>query len=505
MHWKSPAITSCSILIALILTACGGDGAAGPEPEPGITVIAGGDVIDTVETQPLQALIVEVRDSRGVLRPGVVVRFEAQRVVHPHGYELPGVFVCALTVPTCPAFGPVFHADTTDEHGRAQASVRLGWAAGRAVVRLTVPELAMVDSVEFTVLPGEAAAVDVAMGDTVLDIGATTTMHGSVTDRFGNQRTEVVTFDVGTGTAVTVNPATGLVNAVAMGAQLVFARFGEVADSIVVRVLPTARLVVWNPAAAEIRLVNIDGTNVRTIITGVGSDFGTFPRFDGTRQRVTVHTSGESARGLPTTIVVSDTSTSAQRQIPPSAGFTLILAVRQLGDGTVLVVGYRTAELIDGALWRVASDNQVTLVANLPGLYQRYGGADISHDGTRVAYIALDQLHVLTVATGQTDVLEPVARSPRFSSQGDRLAYLVPPNIYVNDGIPTVINLDRTGRRAIASSTFSPGLAWSPDGVYVVGRHSESRRIRLIRVSDGTDMWLELSTAYEDYHQPDWR
>jgi hypothetical protein len=70
-----------------------------------------------------------------------------------------------------------------------------------------------------------------------------------------------------------------------------------------------------------------------------------------------------------------------------------------------------------------------------------------------------------------------------------------------------VSNADGGGRRATGTASFSPGIAWSPDGTYIIGRSSESG-LRLVRVSDGANVLLRFSSATgccHDYFQPDWR
>ena len=483
----------------------------------------GADVTDTIDAQPLQALVVEVRGLEGKLASGAIVRFEAQPPADTSRRYEPAIYVCALTAPTCGLGGgygyTAFTVDTADAKGQAKAIVRLGRVAGRAVVRLSVPELGLVDSATFTVTPGAPAKVLALAADTALDVGATAKLSGRVVDRYGNLRPEVPTLSAGAGTAVTVDGATGIVTGRDMGTQWVFARYAALADSTSVRVVPTGRLVVWDAWQQVVRLVNLNGSDVSTIVSQVHSDLGVFPRFDATRRHVTLHTGDVSHGGQPSTVVVVDTTGVSRRDIGPASGFTTIVAVRQLADGTLLVVGRRDVDASStvNGLWLVDAGNTVTLLAALPGMALSYGGADVSHDGTRVAYLAdgpslTFELRVLTVSSGAITVLEPNARSPRWSSQGDRVAYLVPSGVFSGDnhGVAVVTNADGTGRRDLGSAEFSPGLAWSPDGKYLVGRSSRYfyPYLRLLRVSDGASVELRFISPerhYEDYYQPDWR
>lgn len=490
--------------ITVVLTACG-DSTGPSSNEPGVRVIAGAGVKDTIEAQPIQALVVEVKGAGGKVVSGAVVRFEAQPSTDPNRPYDPAISVCALTAPQC-NYSP-FVTDTTDRSGRAKAVVRLGRVAGKATVRVSVPVLGVEDSATYTVTPGAPNLVVLSPRDTILDIGGTATIQGSLTDRYGNPRTEVPTISAGAGSTITVDAASKTVTARDMGTQWVYARYATASDSAIVRVVPQGRLVVWSPGLATVRLVDINGKNEQNIITGVQSDYGVFPRFDLTRQRITMHTGTAYYGGPSNDAIVIDTTRAVRRDIP---GIDYILAVRQTNDGNVMVVGTRNSDPWF-FLFRVTADNTVTVVAPMPAFGATYGGADISYDGNRVAYIAGGALNVLDVSTGVTTKLDDYAQSPRWSVQGDRLAYLdsrACSNGY--DGALTVINADGSGRSRLANYCYSPGLAWSPDEKYVIGRSSQSYYevgLRIVRVSDGAQVVARFMSGLSqmDYYQPDWR
>jgi hypothetical protein len=74
------------VLVAILVSSCGGDGPAALIPQPGITVVASPTTSDTVQANPVQALILVVADSTGAPAAGVVVRLEGARSSAPrHG------------------------------------------------------------------------------------------------------------------------------------------------------------------------------------------------------------------------------------------------------------------------------------------------------------------------------------------------------------------------------------------------------------------------------------
>lgn len=507
------ARVACSISLILLLANCG-DNPAGPGGnKPGVRAVAGAGITDTVDAQPLQALVVEVRGQDGALVSGVVVRFEPKPVdeTQPY-YSEPTMRVCPLSAPTCGGYGGGLATDTTDARGRAKVTVQMGRVIGPGVVRLTVPEFGLADSATYTITAGAPAAVRAVTADTTLDIGGTMTVSGNVVDRYGNPRTEKTTLSAGPGSAITLNASTGAVTALDMGTQWVLMRYNALVDSARIRVLPPGRLLLWSSPEQAVRLVNINGSAERTIVTNVASDYGAFPQFDATRQHITLHAGSQSYGGPSNTLIVIDTTGASRRDI---IGFSSIIVTRYLADGTILVVGLSSTDNSHPgySLWRVATDNTITFVAALPGFGGTYGGVDVSHDGTRVAYLATSsspsELRLLDVASGSTTVLDVNANSPRWSAQDDRILYLsTPSGYYNNDGVATVINTNGSARKVLGNALFSPGMAWSPDGKYIVGRATDYSGMRLVRISDGAAVSLTFpvgTSCCHDYYQPDWR
>ena len=72
------------------------------------------------------------------------------------------------------------------------------------------------------------------------------------------------------------------------------------------------------------------------------------------------------------------------------------------------------------------------------------------------------------------------------------------------DGVVTLVNADGSGRQALTPDAYSPGLAWSPDGEWVLGRRGApgDARLVLVRVRDRLTLPLRFSL---DLYQPSWR
>jgi len=500
--------------LVFFFASCGGATEPPPPPPPeppagtpGLTIVVGAGVTDTVDAEPVQALVVEVRDAQGKIVLGAPVRFQSRPPSDPTRQSEGAVFVCALTATTCA--GSQFVADTTDISGRAQALIRLGTVPGKAIILVTVPERGLADSATFTVTVGAPARILVSPQDTTIDIGSSVTIQAVAADRHSNTRSEVPTLSTGAGSAATVDAASNVVTGVDMGTQAVYARLGALTDSAVMRVRPTGRLLVWLPTLALVRLMDINGKAQLTVVGNVGSDYGAFPRFGPNRQGITLHSAMSSYVGPSRDAIVVDTTGNPRRDI---SGFSNIIAVRQTDDGNVMVVGRRAGDPGWYAVFRGTADNTITLLKTLDGFSDVYGGVDITYDGKRVAYVDGNALAVLDVSTGALTILDNAGRGPRWSVQGDRLVYLSPSNcqngVDNNNGVATVVNADGSGRRVFGNFCFSPGLGWSPDGKYIIGRDRDGLALRIVRVSDGMDVFMryrDADTFFIDYYQPDWR
>lgn len=303
---------------------------------------------------------------------------------------------------------------------------------------------------------------------------------------------------------------------------------GAAVDSALVRVIPPGRLLVWEAGTQSVRMVNTDGTAPRLLASGISSDFGAFPHYSPSGATVAFHAGAAGAYGgLPSRVVVMDSSGGSQREISMPPGVTQIMHPRPLADGTVMVIALETSMstasgfVTPTAVYSIRADGTATRLAGLPSAAAIYGRADISPDGTRVAFVVSGDpyfsqpgpLNVLNLTNGQVTQVAANATSPSWAPTSDRLAYLVPTNTYLSDGTVATVNADGTGTVALsAAGGFSPGLAWSPKGDYVLGRANSTAGLRAVRVRDGANVLLKLPITsgnypggLADYYQPDWR
>ena len=489
---------------------------APPQPsKSGVRIVAGSALTDTIEANSASLLAIEVRQPSGALALGTVVRFEAQ-LISDSLRRAPSMTVCSRVVTACQD-SRFLISDTTDGQGIARARVRFGSIAGRAHVRITAPDFGFVDSATYSVLAGAPSRIVPPSADTGLTFGESVVLRGRITDRLGNPRPELPQIS-GASDAVTIDTLSGIVTGRSFGAQWVRHRYQSISDSTWVRAFPAGRLGAWSIPMEKISLIDMNGRNRRVIATDVRSIFGAFPQFDPSRQRLSFHRASSSVTDDANIVTVLDTTGTARREIPPGDGLRYVLATRVLADGTLLVVAHRAGLPNPGAnsdgfnVWRVAVDGAITFVAALPSLFTAVGATDLSHDGTRVAFCALapnfsGELRVLNLATGSSSVVSPSCLgSPRWSLQDDRVAFLA--GVWnaevVVIGQLWIVRADGSSRRQLSTDVYSTGIAWSPDGAYLVASSlRDPVGLRMVRVTDGAAVVLRFSEG--SFNQFDWR
>lgn len=432
---------------------------------PGLTILAGANVTDTVQTRLSRALSVQLRDASGQPAAGVVVRFEGVPAGLAGGFEayamrLDGRTPDALVV------------DTTDASGHADVLVSLGRLAGPARLVITAPTLGYSDTARYTVLPGAAVRVRWSVGDTAVTVGGHAVVKAFVADRNGNARTETPTYSANQYIA-SVDAAGNLTAGSVIGRGVVRATFGAFRDSVAVTVVPSARIVVLRPG--EVGLVNVDGSGYARV---VADPFADHPAVNHAGTQVAYH--AYTSTGYQQIFVV-DVGTGARRMLLDPSVIISAVHPRYSADGAFIYFAARRTLNVEPSIWRVRPDGTGLEEVVTPGTAS-YSFPDPSPDGREVAFSNLftGRVVVKTLATGAMRTMSMSGTYPRYSPDGASLAAL-------SAGI-TVIGVDGTGARSFSYSLTDGGLSWCPNGACLLARGYSSLVLAVISSGEVMDV-----------------
>ena len=494
-------------LLPLLATTCSNDETSAGSKRNGVTLRFSGVTTDTIEAQITATITAEVRAANGKLLPDVIVGFGGLPAgTYPGRPDEAAAYVCVVSSTECLRnIAPV--RAVTDANGRAEIRVRLGNIVGKMLIVSQTDVLPGSDTVAFTVTPGAPARIRAFSSDVLVDIGKTTSVSGSVSDRFGNPRTELPVFSLTAGSAASVDSATGVVRGLDMGTQRIYARRGTAVDSATLGVRPRGRLIgATSDIDAGIHMLSFDGNDDVTVLPPGPGISGFVRAASRPLNRISVKVATDtSLSGLsaPTFGVgVIDSAGSFISTIRQAGGFAEIVTTRHLADGSTMFI----ARPRDPApspnyptIYRAARDGTLTKLVDIPTLVPQFFGADLSPDGTRVAFVSYtasrtNELRVMTIATGASIVISPEARAPTFSPTGDRVAYFVAnTNVIVAPAVGIAVSgADGAGARTVNAGDYFGGLSWSPDGTMIMGRLAASRRQRIVRVADGAFVTLRI-------------
>ena len=472
------SIRSAALLAVVALVAC--HDATGPRSTAArLTILAGAKVTDTIQAQPLQALIVEVRDSSGAPLQGVVVRFEAQPPADSTRHWESAIQVEPLT-------GNVFSSfatDQTDAHGRAKALIRLGSVAGPAAIAIKVPELGLEDTARFTVTPGAAARLLIHVRDTLLYAGGQYAIGASAADRFGNLRpTDVVSYTA-SASSITVSAA-GLVTANSDGRVAIVVASGSARDTAHVSVPPRGIMVFVNNYPHGVGIVNLDGSGYRFLHPIV--DYSVFPQWSPDGQSVVMY-EGDPNSNARLTIMDLSGNTRTVLALPVDSLIGLAWP-RFAPDGTIYFGGVTSN--IGQMIWNVHADG--TGLREIP---QSNGNGSYEHpvvspDGRTLLFdnamggglstidLATDALHAIGSGTW-----------PSYSPDGSMMAF-------VRQSAVLVADASGANARIVWPAGYLPDGAapsWTSDGRWVV---IPTQPVTLVRVTDLNTMTLGFTVNY---------
>jgi hypothetical protein len=457
------------------------DGPVEPTGPPGITIVAGADVADSIDARPAQALLVEVHTFRGLPARHALVQFSG----------LPTADVQNPSVRVAPiSFQPILARteDFTDASGRARVLLALGTVAGPGGVEITVPELGFADTAWYTINPGHGASLVSEPADTVVYQSRSFALRATVRDRYGNARSDPVSF-VADSASASVSAA-GTVTSEALGRARI--RIGDGAghaDTTWVSVIPQGTIAATSPTG--IVIVDLDGSNRRNV-PGVAA--AAWVDWSPAGDTLVFATSDYDSW-----LYVTNTTAPPRRLITDSTGRSSEWRPQYSRDGQWIYFSAAGNGRYQ-ALWRVRPDGSSPEFIG-PASGDNDGHVAPSSDGSRVAYVSNSccypnlGLFLLHLASGVADSLAPRAFSPRWSP-GDSLIG------FISRGV-LVLRPDGQGLRQITplGDTYYQGLDWSPAGDWMIGRRPSGHLV-LIRVADRLIITLPYFT---DLDRPAWR
>jgi hypothetical protein len=460
-----------------------GCGDASTEPRPSVErlkVITSPVTTDTVEAEPVQAIVVEVRTATGAAESGILVRFEALPT-DPESY-LPSMSVRPVDGS---GFGQ-FASATSDARGLAEVQIRYGAIAGIGRIVLGVPELGIADTLSFTVKPGALTAVRIAPKDTAIHVATQAHFRASALDRFGNARNDPVNFSVTTDpTGIGSVSSSGSVVATGVGTMTVVVGSSAVADTAHVTSVPAGQLAAYNNEAFLV--ADLDGTIVKPQF-GPSYPNGFEPAWTADGLAIVIAPFGQAAME----ILHLDGQSEVLSWTPGNG----------LGDANWPAVssdGQYIYFSSDG-IWRITRDGTRTeLVHAGPEIRP-----SVSPDGQAVTF-QTEGVYGGTAVIRSYDIraqrfLGPdvAGHFPEWGPGASGIAFL--------DNATNRIKLmapDGTGVRFLTPPDhqyFDDQLAWSPDGQWILARGAPS--LELINVATGQILPLSWSA---NLYEPTWR
>jgi hypothetical protein len=434
-----------------------------PATVPAVLTIVGDQKSDTIESTFSDTLTITVQDSSGQLAKHVAVRLNSVWEFDTHVWLIP-------TRPPLPAAGFTgLIDDVTDSAGQLKVRVKTNVIAGPARIVVEVPSLALKDTARYTVLPGAATHVFSLPADTAVQVGKTLTIRARVTDRFSNNRPDALTYDASS-TGVTLNGP--VVTGAAIGRIKLYARSGDLADSTLVSVVPSATFAASSGFA--IYLFESDLTGLRSL-SAQGTEWMEWNP-NGLELLIANELNHMTAIALD----------GSSRQIIADGSVSSALFSPQYSANGAFIYYTDVDTLISGGgIWRANADGSAPVaLPNIP--FDALGYPSPSPDGKTLVFVEFDPFAGPIIRwydlVAQTMLATQAAGEyPRWSPDGQHIAF------DRNDRI-MLMNADGTGAHAVTSpGTWQGRIGWSPDGQWLVNGRT------LIQLSTGLLLPLPLA------------
>lgn len=499
----NPRIAALALLAAA--AACGSPSDAGPpRGTPGITVLSGAGVTDTIDALLPQPLVVQVNGANGRPLANAEVGFFSMAV--SEGSSQP----TTLVSPTRGSGGGTLVVERTDSEGRASVRVRMYRYAMEGGVVVAVPDLEEFVVAEYTIAPGAPYTVLSEPADTAVRVGGSSTLRVSARDRHGNPReAQGVNFRVVSG-PVTI--AGGTVSGTAVGRAKVVAQMGGSFDTTQVSVVPQGTIAAYTAVAlsnqkATLYTMGLDGSSLVPRVTtgafqGYNATMGSAWSTDGTL--LYYHDSNtDHTRSL----YVMDLASGATRRLLPAADRMAEEAWPRFANGWVYFEGGLAT---DPLLYRARPDGTgKQQVTPWEGIGTARHGAP-SPDGSLVAFVGSygtpKPLYVLNVATGAMRSLGVIGQSPRWRADGSEIFYVASADLVYASGQLRAIRPDGTGDRPVTQSAtrFGAHFDFSPDGAYLIAA-TDQGVLTLIDVATGVELPIPTPAITQRVMAPSWK
>lgn len=451
---------TCGLIVAVLTAvACSGSNATSPPPRPhAIQLLAGDGQTDTIQTVLHQALVIGVGTGPdGSSGAHQVVRFEA--VLDSGTYQ-------AFIEPLAGGTPSAFVAETTNTSGEAAVVVVLGSDVGVGKIAVNVPAFGYVDTAHFTVQPGHAVGMQAAPNDTAAYIGGAVGLRTAVVDRYGNPRSDVVSFNVLTGPGA-LQGRTLSVNG--YGPIQIVGSADGYADTTAVFGVPSGTMAASSDVTG-IYTFNLDGSN----LTPISQSFAGTLKWAPNGQSLAFDQTVNGLYGA--TDVLQTVQLNGQVATIVNSGPTALAYPQYSRDGQWI---YYNQYSSTQPIWRVhpdgSGDTAVYMAA--PEALQF---PSPSPDGTKLSYIlggGYGNLKVLTLSNGTAVDLGVQGAADVWSPAGNVIAYLT-----LGSSIAT-INSDGSGGTVIATGPYGTQFDWSPDGKWIIARNTATSRLELIQVA----------------------
>ena len=477
--------TSLGTLPLVLLATLACSETVAPTPQTGLLIVAAPAHQDTIDAEPSQAIVVELRDSTGAAIQGSTVHFTGLTTSCPPTNDCASM----LLSPTPDGQHSRFSTAVTGSDGRAAMTVRYGGRAGPGGVIVGAPTLGITDTLRFTIHPGNLTRLRVLPSDTAMVVGgATFTPRVGVFDRYGNPRSDPVTL---TTPSPTLTASNGVVRSGPLPERaLVVASAGAHRDTLQVSVVPTGVLVATRVTSAIASLVmfNTDGTDLREIQSFANFSTGA-PVWSADGASV-IHRGGTSSDAQLVKVSVTGTTTHLTTTGVHDAGWPTVSADGQwiYFSGRETVTHHVWRMHLDGSGLERVSDSTATVAEARPST---------SADGTLMAYERNSTIVVRNLVTGEITTTPHFGVYARFSPASDRIAYLESGQLGI-----ALMDPDGTNQQNLVGDhgTYYSSVNWSPDGQWLVT--TRNSQLLLIEVASGLQLPVALPGTF---FQPAWR